>query len=109
MIDENSPTGQPSFAIYHRDTGNFVEALDYPGAEGEPYWIGNADDYQASASGYIGFLASLAAEQRAAARVMSVEQYNDLPAQNHTKGSVFKGTRIVLAFDPGFAVVSVSL
>ena len=110
IIEENSPTGQPEFAIYNRETGDFIEAVEYQGAEGEPYWIGNAEDYNASASGYNAFVASLPDEHRAATRVMSADEYtNDLQAGRYTKGSLLKGTRWVLAYDPELLDATVQL
>ena len=109
VIDENSETGQPSFAIYNRDTGAYIEPLPYPGAEGEPYMIGNGIDYRASAGAYTSFLASLTDEQRAATTVLTVDEYSDLSAEGYSKGSLFQGTRTVLVYLPTLLDTTVQL
>ena len=43
VIEENSPTDQPEIAIYNRETGDYIEAVDYQGAKGEPYCICNVE------------------------------------------------------------------
>ena len=109
VVEEASPNGGPAFALYNPDSGDFVEPLAYPGAEGEPYTIGNLSDYQAAGKAYNDFLESLTVEERAVSRVLSMDEYAKLDAKGYEKGRPLRGSRSVRVFDPDKMTSTVQL